>query len=76
MWVCDTEEVRYQMVSQLDGKKKNNEGFLGMMLSFPIRSPVSLVEIYNRDHTIRLLYLTPVQDSLPYRKSVSMPRER
>jgi len=45
--VCDTEEVRYQMVSQLDGEKKNHEGFLGMMLHFPIKSPLSLVEIYN-----------------------------
>ena len=39
MWVCDTEEVRDQMVSQLDGK--NHEGFLGMMLSFLLTLPIS-----------------------------------
>lgn len=33
MWVCDTEEVRDQMVPQLDGKKRL-EGFLKMMLNF------------------------------------------
>lgn len=49
MWVCDTEEVRGQMVSQLDGK--NHEGFLGVMLSFSIDSPGFLVGIHNRDHS-------------------------
>lgn len=46
MWVCNTEEVRYQIVSQLDDKKRNNEEFLVMMLSFPMKSPVSSVDIY------------------------------
>ena len=46
-----------------------------MMLSFPINSPISWVDIYNQDHTIRLLHLNPAPDSLPYRKSVSMPHE-
>lgn len=39
MWVCGTEEVRDQMVLQLDGK--NHEGFLGLMLSFLLTRPVS-----------------------------------
>lgn len=47
MWVCDTEKVRDQMVSQLDGK--NHEGFLGLMLSFSIESPGFLVGTHDRE---------------------------